>query len=66
MAALVGIRHNPLLRAGHAALRAPGKLGKVSLVACMRKHLTILDAMVRSNAVWKSPAVQTTAAEIHA
>jgi transposase len=66
MAALAGIRHNPLLRAGYAALRARGKLGKVALVACMRKLLTILNAMVRSNAVWRSPAVQTTPAEISA
>ena len=63
MAALVGIRHNPLLRAGYAALRARGKLAKVALVACMRKLLTILNAMARSNAVWKSPAVQTAPAE---
>ncbi|MBU9147473.1 IS110 family transposase, partial [Burkholderia multivorans] len=29
-----------------------GKLPKVALVACMRKLLTILNAMVRSNTPW--------------
>ena len=59
MAALVGVRHNPVLREFYSRLRADGKEPKVALVACMRKLLTILNAMVRTNTYWKessSPA----------
>jgi transposase len=52
MAALVGIRHNPALKSFYQRLRAAGKPGKVALVACMRKLLTILNVMVRENAPW--------------
>lgn len=44
MAALVGIRHNPVLREHYKALKAAGKPGKVALVACMRKLLLHLNA----------------------
>lgn len=56
MAALVGIRHNPILRALYARLRAKGKAAKVALVACMRKLLTILNAMMRDNKPWRQTA----------
>lgn len=52
MAALVGMRHNPVLREFYARLRAAGKPGKVALVACMRKLLTILNVMVRERTAW--------------
>ena len=52
MGALVGIRHNPVLKAFYERLRAAGKVAKVALVACMRKLLTILNAMVRTNTPW--------------
>lgn len=55
MAALAGIRRNPILSASYKALRARGKKPKVALVACMRKLLTILTAMVRDGRRW-SPA----------
>ena len=54
MAALVGIRHNPVLKAFYQRLRANGKAPKVALVACMRKLLTILNAMVRTNTPWSA------------
>lgn len=47
MASLVGVRHNPVLRAHYQRLLAAGKCKKVALVACMRKLLGILNAMVR-------------------
>ena len=47
MAALVGSRHNPVLRAFYDRLRADRKSPKEALVACMRKLLTILNAIVR-------------------
>jgi transposase len=40
MAALVGARHNPVLRCFYQRLRSRGKPAKVALVACMRKLLT--------------------------
>lgn len=54
MAALVGARHNPVLRAFYQRLRARGKSGKVALVACMRKLLTILNVMIRTGLPWRA------------
>lgn len=58
MGALVAARFNPVIRAFHQRLRAAGKLPKVALVACMRKLLTILNAISASNTPWReeSPA----------
>lgn len=47
MATLTATRHNPVIRAFYERLLAAGKLKKVALVACIRKLLTILNAMVR-------------------
>lgn len=47
MATLSATRHNPVIRAFYARLLAAGKAKKVALVACMRKLLTILNAMIR-------------------
>jgi transposase len=52
MATLVGVRYNPVLRAFYTRLRAAGKLPKVALTACMRKLLTILNAMVKHQTPW--------------
>ena len=45
-------RYNPVIRAFYERLKAAGKLPKVALVACMRKLLTTLNAMVRTNKPW--------------
>jgi transposase len=47
MATLSAVRWDPTLRAHYQQLRARGKLGKVALVACMRKLLTIVNARRR-------------------
>jgi transposase len=47
MATLSAVRWDPLLRAHYQQLRARGKLGKVALVACMRKLLTLVNARRR-------------------
>lgn len=47
MATLSATQHNPVIRDFYARLIAAGKPKKVALVACMRKLLTILNAMVR-------------------
>jgi transposase len=52
MAALVGLKHNPALRVFYERLRAAGKPFKVAATACMRKLLTILNAMLRQNRRW--------------
>lgn len=52
MAALTAARYNPAIRAFYERLRAAGKLPKVALVACMRKLLTMLNAMVRDGKPW--------------
>jgi transposase len=50
MATLSGTRYNVVIKAFYQRLLAAGKPKKVALVACMRKLLTILNAMVRANA----------------
>lgn len=52
MATLVAVRHNPVLRAHYEQLLARGKAKKVALVACMRKLLVWLNAMVRDGKPW--------------
>lgn len=54
MAALVGARHNPTIRALYRRLKAAGKPSKVALVACMRKLLTILNAILRDRSAWRT------------
>ena len=54
MAALVSSRYNPVIKAFYQRLLAAGKVKKVALVACMRKLLVILNAMVKSNTPWRS------------
>jgi transposase len=52
MAALVAVRCNPWLRAFYMRLLAAGKAKKLALTACMRKLLTLLNAMVKSRRHW--------------
>ena len=49
MATLAAITYNPVIRAHYRRLVDAGKLKKVALVACMRKLLTILNAMARTH-----------------
>jgi transposase len=52
MATVTAVTHNPLLRTFHRRLLAAGKAGQVALTACMRKLLTILNAILRDNRPW--------------
>lgn len=54
MAALVGARHNPVLRPYYQRLRQAGKPAKVALVACMRKLLIILNSMLKQQRTWRT------------
>jgi len=61
MSALVATRHNPAIRAFYLRLVAAGKPKKVALIACMRKLLTILNVMLRTNTPWREMNQQETA-----
>ena len=52
MAAISASRFNPVIKRFYDQLLKRGKLKKVALVACMRKMLTILNAMLRSGQSW--------------
>jgi transposase len=53
MAALVATQHNPVIKAFYQRLVAAGKPKKVALVACIRKLLTILNAILRDGSIWR-------------
>jgi transposase len=53
MGAMVASRHNPLIREFYERLVAAGKPKKVALVACMRKLLSILNAVMRDHKPWR-------------
>ena len=55
MATLVATRYNPVIKAQYEHLVARGKLKKVALTACMRKFLTILNAMLRDHQPFRMP-----------
>jgi len=53
LACVVGIRFNPLVRCFYQRLKKAGKPTKVALVACMRKLLVVLNAMVKTHTPWQ-------------
>ncbi len=57
MAALVASRCNLIIAAFYQRLLDAGKVKKVDLVACMRKLITILNAMMRTMIVWKPETI---------
>lgn len=59
MAALVASRRNAVIRIFYKRLRAAGKAPKVALVACMRKLLTIINAMIKHKTRWSETIFQT-------
>jgi len=56
MSTLVATRYNPLIRTQYQHLLKRGKEKKVALTACMRKFLTILNAMMRDQQPFRLPA----------
>jgi transposase len=58
MAVVTAIRVNPPIRAFYARLTAGGKPGKVALTACMRKLLTMANAILRDAVPWTPVAGQ--------
>jgi transposase len=57
VATVAAVRCNPVLRAYYLRLRAAGKPIKVALVATMRKLITILNAILKTNTPWRLPCV---------
>lgn len=55
MATLNAIRYNPVIKDFYQRLREAGKVSKVAIVACMRKLLTILNAMLKHGTSWREP-----------
>lgn len=53
MATLSAIKHNPPIKAMYDRLIKVGKPFKLAMTACMRKLLTILNAMLKTNQTWK-------------
>jgi len=58
MGTLAATRFNPVIKEFYQRLLAKGKLKKVAITACMRKLLTMLNAMIRDNEAWHPPAKQ--------
>jgi transposase len=57
MATLAAMRCNPVVKRFAARLRAAGKSFKVTIVACMRKLLALLNAMIRDDLTWSELSV---------
>jgi transposase len=53
MATRIAIRFNPVIRAFFERLQKAGKVRKVAETACMRKLLTILNAMLKNHTCWQ-------------
>lgn len=58
MAAVTAVRHNPVIAALHRRLTEAGKPFKVAIVACMRKLLVILNALLKNGQSWQ-PKIAT-------
>ena len=55
MATLVATRHNGLIRRHYRQLLERGKAKMTALVACMRKLLLVLNAIIKNQSPWKEP-----------
>tara|TARA_R110002167_G_C12623904_1_gene646998 strand:+ start:247 stop:1209 length:963 start_codon:yes stop_codon:yes gene_type:complete len=54
MATIVAIRHNLAIKAFYAHLKSQGKASKVAIVACMRKFITILNLLIKTDQLWEN------------
>jgi transposase len=57
MSTLVATRYNPLIKVQYQELLKRGKVKKVALIACMRKFLTILNAMMRDKVPFRHTVI---------
>jgi transposase len=58
MGAVVAMRHNPVIAAFYQRLRQGGKPFKVAITACMRKLLTILNAILKTGQPWRESSTK--------
>jgi transposase len=56
MGTLVATRRHPVIRACSGRLVTAGKPKNVARIACLRKRLTILNAMMRTSTTWLQSA----------
>lgn len=56
MATVVAIRHNPAIKAFYQHLKSQGKVSKVAIIACMRKLVTILNLLIKTDQLWQNKA----------
>ena len=56
MTTIVAIRHNSTIKAFYQRLKSQGKESKVAIVACMRKFITILNLLVKTDQAWREDA----------
>lgn len=61
MATLVATRYNPAVKDWYQRLLGAGKPKKLALVACMRRLLVVLNAMVKTKTRWQAQITPTTA-----
>ena len=61
MATMAAIRHNPVIKEFYTRLRKAGKVKMVALVACMRKIIVTLNAMMKTRTRWQAPNEPATA-----
>jgi transposase len=54
MATLSAIKHNPVIKQFYTRLIEVGKKPKVAITACMRKLLTIINAMIKNSTTWRN------------
>lgn len=61
MATLAATRCNPVVKGWYQRLQAAGKPKKLAIVACMRKLLVVLNAMMKSKTRWQAQVAPATA-----
>lgn len=66
MATVSATRFNPVIKEFYQRLVKAGKKKKVALVACMRKLLTILNAIIKEQRPWREPQKSAQIAAVHA
>ena len=54
MATLVAIRCNAKMKAYYVHLKSKGKESKVAIVACMRKFITTLNYLIKTDQLWET------------
>jgi len=58
MAMMSAMQCNPVFKATYERLLAAGKAKKIAIIACVRKMVVILNAMVRDGLPWNPEMVK--------